>query len=349
MMGGPRTWTVYRLEFPDDGAQYVGITSLQLEERLGTHANTQARAGNGNQELRARLRAGDKHYVHRVASGLTEDEARMREAGAIRLLERPINITHATAPQMRRYTGEAPENPIDWGAGRKKWPRCPEPRPGCYRCSVCREVKPHWEYQRDKHRFNGLDSRCRECRSARTPRNPVRPGRYTCPQCGTEKPHTEFYRRPNRINGISQYCHDCAGPRRREAAREYYAQKKRNPNPIIPGTYRCRCCRAEKAHTEFSPDPRGSAGILGQCKACAAADSRARHARRRTLFRHHGGAAAPCKICGEAPRTYHDTICNYCNRRVHKLGRHLRERGEERPYKTAREVLMEEAENDRQQ
>lgn len=345
-----RRWTVYRIEFPADGGQYIGITSLRLEERLGTHASTRAAPGNGNQELRARLVAGDKHYVHRVAGGLTEAEARTREAGEIRRLERPINITHATAPQVRRYTGEAPDNPIDWRNGRKKWPRCPEPRPGTYRCSACRECLPHTDFYRDKHRFNGLDSRCKNCRRGDRHINPVREGHYVCPGCCEPRPHTHFYRQPNKVNGISRYCRDCAGPHRREVQAAYYDRKRRNPNPVIPGTYRCLSCRAEKPHTEFYPCPRGKAGIAYDCKDCVAADSRDRYAKRRALFRSGQiDITTPCKMCGARPRTYHKNLCNECGTRVQQLGRHLAGRGEPEPYKTARAVLMEEAENDRQQ
>ena len=35
--------------------------------------------------------------------------------------------------------------------------------PGTYTCSLCRDRLPHTDFYKDRTRFNGLHSRCKDC------------------------------------------------------------------------------------------------------------------------------------------------------------------------------------------
>lgn len=142
---------VYRVTFDADGAQYVGMTKREMGERLKYHVLRP-----DNQELASRLKHGDAYEVEVVSRHPTMDEAMRAEAALIAELAKPINLTYATAPQATRYVHRV------WVPGAR--PR--KPPPGKARCSLCRAHLPASGFWRTAGRHNGLDSRCKYCRTA---------------------------------------------------------------------------------------------------------------------------------------------------------------------------------------
>lgn len=160
-----KSWKVYRIQFEDDGATYIGITHRTLEARLAHHAthykNYPGQAGNA--ELNARLRAGDHYYARVIAEFKNKADAQQRELLEIRKEPRPINIYGTNLPQKVKYM-------IKDGKPRKTiWPkkkRNKARKKGSYQCGWCKEIKDAADFGSDCTRYNGLNSRCRECTSA---------------------------------------------------------------------------------------------------------------------------------------------------------------------------------------
>ena len=105
---------VYRIAF-DDGAAYVGKTGRSVFDRIEEHfgatwprgtpnhtmpIDERMESGIGTFRIMQRLAAGVACSVEVLASGLTEDEAGIRERSEIGKLERPLN----TAGPVRAWS-----------------------------------------------------------------------------------------------------------------------------------------------------------------------------------------------------------------------------------------------------
>lgn len=157
-------WNVYKISF-EDGFEYVGITRYPVPDRIRRHIQRPV-----NAELSRRLTQRFP-YVYRLLFTEIEDvtEAHRLESQEIRKLEKPINIS-GVDPEKAVHFGhpQTPENLKRrlYRVSKRKRDVYP-PRKGRYVCSICRVKKAHTEFQNDRSRFNGLNSRCRLCNNAR--------------------------------------------------------------------------------------------------------------------------------------------------------------------------------------
>ena len=174
-----KTYKVYKITF-EDGFAYVGITKYSVPDRIRRHLQRPV-----NTEVSRRLRK-EVPYVYTVLFDDIKDysEAYRLESQEIFKLEKPINISGAN-PEKRQQFGNpmALDNILRRFRTRTQRNVYP-PRKGRYACSICRVRKAHTEFNRDRTRFNGLDSRCRDCtvlrgkahrenKGLRDPKNPL--------------------------------------------------------------------------------------------------------------------------------------------------------------------------------
>ena len=169
---------IYRMTFAD-GCVYVGQTRRSVKARISAHRTRPCNAA-----LHERLFWGQiyeteilsRHHKQRRAD-LMEHRAIMRVpvdkrinvqspvAGKIEFKKQGIEpISHKTKARMRPRT-------------RRYEPRRDEK----FICSLCRKKKQGTEFYASTSRFNGLDSRCKECRkhTDRRMRESVRAGGTT--------------------------------------------------------------------------------------------------------------------------------------------------------------------------
>ncbi len=154
-------WIVYRIRFAD-GAEYVGVTSRPLADRIYAHRNKRA----CNAELTARLRAGDPWEAETLSGHRTKDAALEAERREVARLAKPINVFGATAPRAVVRSGAAAPQATPYGLRVRRRPR----RARRYsrsnrrqRCSVCRRELAAERFCSDPSRSSGLMSRCKDC------------------------------------------------------------------------------------------------------------------------------------------------------------------------------------------
>ena len=155
-------WNVYKISF-EDGYAYVGMTNQPIADRIHAHLNNPV-----NAELAKRL-TGDP-YTYECLHEVECDPARKEDITEVYRLEReeilkleqPINICGISAEAKARIEHRG-HKPTD-RRKRKRKRNVHPPREGIYRCSICAENKQHTEFHVSKDRFNGLDSRCKDCR-----------------------------------------------------------------------------------------------------------------------------------------------------------------------------------------
>lgn len=148
-------YSIYKITFEDD-FEYVGITIHSVEDRIRRHIQNP-----DNAELSDRLQHMD-YKTCILHANVLADTVYALERKEIEKLEKPINIKHASVF-------------IDWGREITMRNRRPSkkrnvypPREGEYVCSKCRVKKQHWDFGRDRCRFNGLNSRCKICERKRS-------------------------------------------------------------------------------------------------------------------------------------------------------------------------------------
>lgn len=157
-------WKVYKIRF-EDGFEYVGITKYSVPDRIRRHVQAPI-----NAELSRRIIA-EQPYLYTVLHDEIKDvsEAHRLESQEIRELEKPINIS-GVDPEKAVHFGhpQTPENIRRRLRHTSKRTRdVYPPRKGRYMCSICRVKKEHTEFQQDRSRFNGLNSRCKSCGNER--------------------------------------------------------------------------------------------------------------------------------------------------------------------------------------
>ena len=157
--------SIYKIHF-SDGTTYVGQTRQTLEKRIAGHMQTSGMTS----RVRLRLINPDiTHEVEVLSRHRLQERADIAEQRAIKRQSNGINTW--LGPGMGRlFWQAAPRTEVDEKTDvkprRKRLPKYDRftPRAGEYRCSICGVKKPHTEFHRDRSRFNGLHSRCGECK-----------------------------------------------------------------------------------------------------------------------------------------------------------------------------------------
>ena len=149
--------TIYRIGFAD-GRAYVGVTSKEVAVRIRQHGQLHAAV---NMELYRRLSASQPYELTILAADVPAGKAYARELAFIHAEANPLNRLSRLAPEARTLP-LTPSNTYSrpYRAGRR---RNKPVRPGTYTCSLCRDRLPHTAFYKDRTRFNGLHSRCKEC------------------------------------------------------------------------------------------------------------------------------------------------------------------------------------------
>ena len=152
---------VYKITFCD-GAEYVGMTRVGIEKRLYQHRKNPCNLG-----VHRRLAKGESFKVEILSRHRKPALAVAREKVEISKLSQPLNY-YIGGYKMRIVEERLDERSMfarkkNCRRGARPTIRCSVPRPGSYVCSICRVSKNHTEYAKDRCRFNGLSSRCKEC------------------------------------------------------------------------------------------------------------------------------------------------------------------------------------------
>lgn len=140
---GAPVWQVYKITFAD-GCEYVGMTCQTVRQRITKHKNPDSFT---NLALRQRLIAGVPFAWVVLSRHRKKCRAESAELRAIRKLSKPLNIAGLTpAPRIlktppRRYDDKHP----------------------AATCSLCGKTKSADCFNSDRSRFNGMDSRCKDC------------------------------------------------------------------------------------------------------------------------------------------------------------------------------------------
>lgn len=78
-----------------------------------------------------------------------------------------------------------------------------------YKCYECKKVKPSDAFYPDESRYNGLQSKCKECRRVDKYSNFRTKTSKVCSGCKIDKPVSEFYKK-NSGDGYQGYCKQCS-------------------------------------------------------------------------------------------------------------------------------------------
>lgn len=139
-----------------------------------------------------------------------------------------------------------------------------EPLKQCIRCALYKPATTIFFY-RDKYKKDGMESYCKECRSAmhgtehRKPAPPAPDGHKWCRQCEQIKPLNEFHKKKTSVDGKRETCIEC------RARNEGFKYKKRVPD----GYRRCSRCKNELPATDeyfYVDKQRGN--FHSTCKTC---------------------------------------------------------------------------------
>jgi len=116
-------WSVYRIQFADSAA-YVGMTGRPVIDRIAQHID-----GSGSPAVRQHIEDGHNDYQFVVlASGLSEGQAREREAREIRALPCPLNASIPRPRRQRRAIVPARQVPVEKILDAHGVPRSPSKR-----------------------------------------------------------------------------------------------------------------------------------------------------------------------------------------------------------------------------
>lgn len=148
---------IYRLDF-SDGTGYVGQTRQTLDQRLRQH-----RMQPVNAAVHARMTSPTiTCEISVLRRGLLPHEADRCEVEEIRRLARPLNRVIGGVFTRRGVEEQLPRRQ-DKGLYVHRRGRRQARTHRDTRCSTCREVRPAACFGSDASRFNGLNSRCRDC------------------------------------------------------------------------------------------------------------------------------------------------------------------------------------------
>jgi 5-methylcytosine-specific restriction endonuclease McrA len=134
-------------------------------------------------------------------------------------------------------------------------------------CTKCKETKSRSEFYKDKTKKDGLDSRCKPCKSEyqqERAKNLVHqtPDTKQCTKCKEIKAASEFHNHKIGKDGLKSRCKLCTSKCERERTKTIV--------PVIPETKHCPNCKETKSHSEFYTHKSRSDGLGGVCKPCHA-------------------------------------------------------------------------------
>lgn len=151
-----KVYKIYKLSFKD-GQAYVGMTYKSLYERVIEHSTYSKSV---NQRLYTRLQTEiPKIELLNITSFGRYNASRM-EQDYIKEIPEQHRLNIVVKGSTKTLKG------AEFGSydTKKKRTRNKEVKLGEYICSKCRIKKPHTEYHKDRTRFNGLHSTCKDCK-----------------------------------------------------------------------------------------------------------------------------------------------------------------------------------------
>ena len=160
--------TIYEIAF-SDGTVYVGQTSQSLASRINKHTYK-----NANGRVYVRLNCPDMDHAVSVLAVVDPEDAIAAEKREIALRRNLLNFyTGGDMGRQIHVNLRAPLTAIDATAPKtvKRLPTRKQkydvypPKVEEMRCSRCRVTKPAHLFPRDRCRWNGLHSRCKQCSS----------------------------------------------------------------------------------------------------------------------------------------------------------------------------------------
>ena len=154
------TITIYKIEFAD-GTAYIGQTTRSLNRRIYEH-KTDCVSTLMAEKFNAKMPY--KVEVIETYPMTAWQHADHREQVEIEKLEQPINVFNGK--KLRRVRTQEPSKKNFKRGFHGTRQRINPIREGSYICSKCRVRKPHTEYHKDRTRFNGLYSQCKDCKKA---------------------------------------------------------------------------------------------------------------------------------------------------------------------------------------
>ena len=213
-------YTIYRIRF-SDGAEYIGRTRQTLEDRIKQvrYAN-QGRAANIEltDRLNGRHFSDSSHTIEVLEQGLDYATALYLENRYIKSTRCPINKTGHRPWNPENGAALPPPLRESPSALRYHW----KPRSsGMHVCSECREYLDAQAFPSDSSRFNGLNSRCRECERKRNRKryraikeknkawNPPKGATDFCVLCAQRLPIADFPKVDYRHPPYRPICHTC--------------------------------------------------------------------------------------------------------------------------------------------
>ena len=241
-----RKWSVYRIDFPDSGQTYVGITCTSLEKRLHQHSVYSQAV---NMKLFRLLYAGKSHNACFIAENLPYTDACAMESRTILdLRESGVSLLNCYAKDdTEKFDTFTPQN-----LRRRKRNVAPTERD--LRCSLCHVTKPGRAFDPDRSRYSGRHSQCKDCRKrkqtelkaklmAQHPPDGKKKGLHECVACLTFKPETDFYFALNR-NGVNARCKDCMRNKRKsqKSVKRAERREKRLKKVRVSGTCHADGC-----------------------------------------------------------------------------------------------------------
>lgn len=145
------------------------------------------------------------------------------------------------------------------------------------KCSRCHEVKDITEFNADRSKKDGFNTRCKECDyechkirrekfQKRTDKQLPHITSKRCSKCGETKSVAEFYPVLTNKDGYGDWCKVCC----REQKRSYYRKlaMRRKSQILCTTTKRCPTCAKVKPVSEFYKSvgkPNGHAAICRDC------------------------------------------------------------------------------------
>jgi hypothetical protein len=144
------------------------------------------------------------------------------------------------------------------------------------KCHTCGKIKSSAEFNRTKHKVDGLQDDCKECakikRDARISEMQdaiVIPETKKCYQCNTTKASSEFCKNKTRSDGLHYVCKEC------QIKAAHVRIKRVRANQVIPDSKVCYTCKSEKSASEFNKDSRSPDGLQYNCRGCEIVRNRA--------------------------------------------------------------------------
>lgn len=270
---------VYTIEF-SDGSTYVGSCRRErgYKSRYREHCTNPV-----NKLLDHKIRDISLTHELRLRGEYNNHaDAIAAERDIALSLELPINVYEPTVSGIGRFLKNSdrlkrdhiPDLPHRIGAKRT---RCRDriADSTLVRCSKCRKRLPASKFPDDRSRFNGLHSRCYECRrESQVELQQDLIDQQRCPKCRRHIP--EIYAAKQSAYGKSHLCEPCAHD---EAARGRRIKAERRANGLCracgevpPRPNRTLCAECNTRHLAWLKRQRDELRAAGRCTTCGSPD-----------------------------------------------------------------------------